>query len=133
MKRLDRNELYHNLSAFLSKKGIEFKDGSYTRRIQKGCSLLTDAINLTQEAAERAKAEMDKKLEQMRQTIHEKTAPKPPQTPPSAEAQTPPSAPPAETPPPAGHSAAPPRSTHKKPARRTKPSRPGRSGRKRAA
>ena len=76
MKRINQDELYQNLGAFLTKKGIELKEGTYTQRIQKGCRLLTDAINLAQEAVEKAKVKTDKKLEQMRQTIHEKTAPK---------------------------------------------------------
>ncbi len=92
MKPIKPNELYEHLGLFLKAKGIEFKEGSYTSGIQKGCSILTDAINLGQKGLGRAKTEMDKALEQMRQTIHEKTAPK---SPPAAAA--PPKPPPARS------------------------------------
>ena len=55
MKRIKTGELYRNLSAFLGRKGIEFKDGSYTERIKQSCSVLTDAVNVSQKALERAK------------------------------------------------------------------------------
>ena len=77
MKPIDKHELYENLSGFLKTKGIELKDGSYAQGIQKSCSLLTDAINLGHKGLARAKVEIDEKLEQMRQVIHEKTAPRP--------------------------------------------------------
>lgn len=76
MKRLREHELFQHLSGFLKDKGIEIKEGSYARGIQRGCGLLTDAINLGQKGIGRAKVEIDKTLGQMRQTIHEKTAPR---------------------------------------------------------
>jgi hypothetical protein len=76
MKQIEKDEIYEHLSQFLKSRGIEMKDGAYAQHIQKGCSLLTDAVNLTQQGFERAKTEMDKRLEQMRQVIHERTAPK---------------------------------------------------------
>src|SRR5439155_7820015 len=81
MKPIEQNEIYEHLSQFLKGKGIDMKEGTYTRRIQKGCSLLTDAVNLTQQGMTRAKTEIDKRLEQMRQVIHKKTAPKSPPPP----------------------------------------------------
>jgi|SRR5438445_9559586 len=83
MKPLDQHELYENLTGFLKTKGIELKEGSYAQAIKKSCSLLTDAINLGQDGLERAKTKIDRKLDQVRQSIHEKTAPK------SAGARTP--------------------------------------------
>ncbi len=80
MKTLVKDELYQNLTGFLKTKGIILADGSYARAVQKSCSLLSDAINCSQESLERAKVEVDRKLDQMRQCIHEKTAPKPPRT-----------------------------------------------------
>lgn len=95
MKPIEKEELYNHLSGFLKTKGIELSDGSYANGIQKTCSLLADAINLGQQGFERAKTEFDKRLDQMRQVIHEKTAPKPP---PTAQAARPPTdAAPAET------------------------------------
>ena len=85
MKPIEKNEIYEHLSQFLKNKGIDMKGGTYTQRIQKGCSLLTDAVNLTQQGMERAKTEIDKRFDQMRQVIHEKTAPKPPPRAPAAE------------------------------------------------
>jgi hypothetical protein len=76
MKPLEKHELYENLTGFLKTKGIELKEGSYAQAIQKSCSLLTDAINLGQEGLEKAKNKIDNKLDQVRQVIHEKTAPK---------------------------------------------------------
>jgi len=76
MKTIEKAELYEHLSKFLQTKGIELKEGSYTKGIHAGCSLLADAINLSQTGLERAKSGLDKKLDQVRQVIHEKTAPK---------------------------------------------------------
>jgi len=87
MKSLEKHELYENLTGFLKSKGIELKEGSYAQAVQKSCSLLTDAINLGQEGLERAKNKIDTKLDQVRQVIHEKTAPKSASTP-GARAET---------------------------------------------
>ena len=85
MNPIQKDELYENISQFLKGKGIELKEGSYTKGIHAGCSLLADAINLSQTGLERAKVGLgktkdglEKKLDQVRQVIHEKTAPKPP-------------------------------------------------------
>ncbi len=92
MKKLKTGELYAHLSQFLQAKGIELKDGSYTERLEKGCTLLTDSINFAQGSLKKAKTGVDQKLDQMRQVIHEKTAPRtPPGSPPTPGAkQTPP-------------------------------------------
>ncbi len=76
MKPFEKDELFQHLSDFLKNKGVELKEGSYARTIQKSCGLLADAINLGHKGVDRAKVEIDKKLDQMRQVIHEKTAPK---------------------------------------------------------
>jgi hypothetical protein len=78
MKRVERDELYENLRGFLKSKGIALDSGAYAQRIHQGCNLLADAINATQKTVARAKAEADKKLDQLRQSIHEATAPKSP-------------------------------------------------------
>jgi hypothetical protein len=78
MSKIDKNELYQHLSGFLKSKGVELTAGSYSRRIEQGCGLLADAVNLSQRALTRTKTEVDKGLDRMRQTIHEKTAPKAP-------------------------------------------------------
>jgi hypothetical protein len=81
MKTIEKDELYEHLCEFLKAKGIEMKDGSYPKAVQKGCSFLADAINLSQKGITQAKSQIDKNLERMRQVIHEKTAPKaPPKT-----------------------------------------------------
>ena len=88
MNPIQKDELYENISQFLKNKGIELKEGSYTKGIHAGCSLLADAINLSQTGLDRAKVGLEKtkegiekKLDQVRQVIHEKTAPaKPPVT-----------------------------------------------------
>lgn len=77
MKPIQRDEIYAHLSQFLKAKGIEMKDGSYPRGIQAGCSLLADAIILSQKGINRAEVEINKNVERVRQVIHEKTAPKP--------------------------------------------------------
>jgi hypothetical protein len=74
MKTLQKDELFQNLQNFLKNKGVELKDGSYAQKIQKSCALLSDAINTSQQGLTRAKTEIDKKLDQLRQVIHEKTA-----------------------------------------------------------
>jgi len=75
MKPIQKDELYKHLTQFLKSKGVELKEGSYSRGIHAGCSLLADAINLSQAGLQRAKSGLDKGLHQVRQTIHEKTAP----------------------------------------------------------
>ena len=76
MKKIEKDELYEHLRSFLKSKGIALDSGAYTQRIHQGCNLLADAINLTQKTVARAKAEADRKLEQLRQSIHEATAPR---------------------------------------------------------
>jgi hypothetical protein len=90
MKKIDKAELYRHISQFLKTKGVELQDGSYTRRIQDGCSILADTVNLSQQAFGKAKTAMDQRLDRMRQVIHEKTAPK------TASAQPTPKAPSAQ-------------------------------------
>ena len=88
MKPIQKEELFEHVSGFLKNKGIELKEGSYTKGIQNGCSLLADAINLSQQGLSRAKVEVDKRLDQVRQVIHDKTAPR---SKPRAQAAKPPS------------------------------------------
>ena len=78
MKTIKQDELFQSLSDFLKVKGIELKEGAYSQRIRGVCNLLGDTINATQKTARKAKLEVDKKLDQVRQSIHEATAPKPP-------------------------------------------------------
>jgi hypothetical protein len=75
MKPIRKDELYENISQFLKDRGVELKEGSYTKSIHAGCSLLADAINLSQAGLERAKTEIEKQFDTVRQVIHEKTAP----------------------------------------------------------
>jgi len=81
MKKLNEGELFGHLNNFLKDKGINLKSGAYTQRIEKGCSLLSNAINAGQSGIKRAKTEAVKALDEMRQVIHESTAPKPPPAP----------------------------------------------------
>ena len=78
MKRIEKNELYTHLGNYLKSKGIELQQGSYASGIQRSCGLLTDLINLSQQGLERARGQVEKKLDQMRQVIHQKTAPRRP-------------------------------------------------------
>jgi hypothetical protein len=79
MKTIKKDELFSNLGDFLKSKGIELKEGSYSTRIQQGCNLLADVINATNETVSKTKVQVDQALDQLRQTIHENTAPpKPP-------------------------------------------------------
>ena len=75
MKSIQKDEMFAHVSQFLKGKGIELKEGTYARGIQKSCGILTDAINLSQQGIERARGEIGKRVDQMRQVIHEKTAP----------------------------------------------------------
>src|SRR5262245_22339781 len=81
MKNIRRDELYRNLSDFLKAKGIELKNGVYPQRISRACDLLTDAINETRKTVKQAKGKVNEKLDQLRQSIHKATAPKPPRAP----------------------------------------------------
>ena len=76
MNKIDKDELFRHLSDFWKTKGVELQEGSCTQGIKKGCELLAETVNLSQQALERARAEMEKHLIQMRQIIHEKTAPR---------------------------------------------------------
>ncbi|SRR6266498_2700666 len=88
MKTIKKDELFRSLRTFLDAKGVELKDGVYARRINRACDLLTDAINGTQKTVKNAKVEVDRKLDQLRQNIHEATAPKPPPVSPAPEKPT---------------------------------------------
>jgi hypothetical protein len=76
MNEIKHEELFGNLKNFLKSKGVELQEGSYTNRVQKGCEILADSINVSQRTVDRAKSAMEKGLDQLRQTIHEQTAPK---------------------------------------------------------
>lgn len=91
MKTVNKDELFQNLSGFLKSKGINLEDGSYTHRIRQGCNLLSDIVNATEETAVRAKAEVEKTVEAVRETLHKATAPK--TAPVSSASKPPPSAP----------------------------------------
>lgn len=92
MKRIAKEELFTHVSGFLAKKGVELKEGSYSRRIHQGCGILADLVNMSQDGLESAKKTADEQLEKLRQVIHEKTAPKPGQ---ASEAPPPPKTEPA--------------------------------------
>ena len=76
MSDIKKEEMFGNLKSFLKSKGIEVQDGSYAEGIRKGCEILTDTVNMSQRAFDRAKVAVDKGLDQVRQKVHEKTAPK---------------------------------------------------------
>lgn len=78
MNKIDKDELYGHVQEFLKGKGVELQDGLYTRRIRQGCDILAKTINGSREALNRAKAEADRRLDEVRQVIHEKTAPRRP-------------------------------------------------------
>jgi hypothetical protein len=88
MNKIDKDELFRHLTGFLKAKGVELQEGTYTQQLQRGCGLLADTVNLSQQAIERAKTEMEKQFDQMRQIIHETTAPRTP--PPQPQPQPPP-------------------------------------------
>ena len=88
MNKIHTDELFSHLKQFLSAKGIHLDEGSYSRTIEKGCQLLADTINLSQQAVDRARTEVEKQFEQVRQVIHEKTAPRQPPVQPSAQPQS---------------------------------------------
>ena len=89
MKTIKKNELFQNLSGFLKAKGIEFKDGAYSQRINSACDLLTDAINDTNKTVKRAKTKIGQGLDQLRESIHQATAPgAPPKSAPNAKKRT---------------------------------------------
>jgi len=77
MQTIKKDELFRNLGDFLKSKGIALNEGSYTARIQQGCNLLADAINATQKTVKQTKAKADQALDHLRETIHQRTAPKP--------------------------------------------------------
>ena len=87
MNTINQDELYGHVREFLKAKGVELQDGAYTRRIQKGCGILAKTINGSREMLERARTEADRRLDQVRQVIHEKTAPRKPAEPPPAPAE----------------------------------------------
>ena len=77
MIKINKDELFRYFNGFLKSRGIELQEGTYAQGVQKGCELLADTDNLSQEAWEQARAEMERRLNEMRQVIHERTAPKP--------------------------------------------------------
>lgn len=75
MKPIQKDELFGQVSSYLKTRGVELKEGSYSQAVERSCGILADVINLTQQGVERAREEIDKRVDQMRQVIHEKTAP----------------------------------------------------------
>jgi len=88
MKHIQKDELYENLTQFLKGKGVQLTEGPYTKGIHAGCSMLADAVNLSQAGLERARTEIERKMDRVRQVIHEKTAPKAPPVAPTPAAKT---------------------------------------------
>ena len=76
MNEINKEEMFGNLKNFLKSKGIELQEGSYSEGIRKSCDMLADTVNLSQRGFEHAKNAMGKGLDQLRQTIHERTAPR---------------------------------------------------------
>jgi hypothetical protein len=76
MSDINKEEMFGNLKNFLKSKGINIQEGSYANGIRKGCDILTDTVNMSQRALDCAKDAVDKGLDQVRQTVHEKTAPR---------------------------------------------------------
>jgi hypothetical protein len=81
MKTIKKNELFQNLGGFLKSKGIELTDGAYSQRINRACDVLTDAINDTNKTVKRARTKINQGLDQLRQSIHQATAPEPAEPP----------------------------------------------------
>jgi len=90
MKKIKKDELYKHLSEFLEHKGVKLEKGSFAKRVRQGCGLLTEAINVSQTAYGRAKTEMDKTLEQMKQAIKKAKSKAPPKVTPSPFTNKPP-------------------------------------------
>ena len=76
MSEIKKEEMFGNLKSFLKSKGIDIQEGSYANGIRRGCDILTDTVNMSQRAFDRAKVAVDEGLDQARQTVHEYTAPK---------------------------------------------------------
>ncbi len=77
MKKLENDELYRHIDTFLKEKGIEIRDTApLGNRLQAVCRLLTDTINNTQSALEKARNQMDIGIDKVRVLIHKKTAPR---------------------------------------------------------
>jgi len=76
MKPIENHETYHHLSLFVKAKCSEMKQTSYSHCVHKSYEIFRDTINLSQRGLERAKVTIDKGINQVRQVIHEKTAPK---------------------------------------------------------
>lgn len=81
MNQINKEEMFGNLRSFLKSKGIELQEGSYAEGIRKGCDILTDTVNLSQRGFDNAKNAVGKGLDNLRQTIHECTAPRSAATP----------------------------------------------------
>jgi hypothetical protein len=78
MSDIKKEEMFGNLKSFLKSKGIDVQEGSYANGIRRGCDILTDTVNMSQRALDRAKVVVDEGLDKARQTVHEYTAPKTP-------------------------------------------------------
>jgi hypothetical protein len=76
MKEIKKEEVFGNFRDFLKSKGIELQEGLYTQRIRQGCEIVTDSVNLSQQALRKTKSAVNRGLDQLRQVIHEQTAPK---------------------------------------------------------
>jgi hypothetical protein len=73
MNEINKEEMFGHLKGFLKSKGIEIREGAYVEGIRKGCEILTETVNLSQRALERAKDAMEQGLDPVRETFHERT------------------------------------------------------------
>lgn len=76
MSKVDKHELFQNLRGFLKSKGVTLDEGTYSKRVEQACHVLAGAVNAGQTAVDRAKVEVNKTVDNLRQSIHEATAPK---------------------------------------------------------
>jgi len=76
MKPIQKDEVYNQVANFLKSRGLELKDGAYPETLKKGCEIFAEGVNLGQEGLEKAKVTLSKTIDEVRQSIHEKTAPK---------------------------------------------------------
>ena len=75
MNPLKKGSLFRSIKTHLASKGIVLENGEAADKLKAGCNLLTSVVNDGQAGFTQAKTAVTAKLDSIRQSIHESTAP----------------------------------------------------------
>lgn len=75
MKTLKKGELFRSVKKHLEANGVILEKGEASDKLRAGCALLTAVATKGQSSFQTAKNAVTEQIDNLRQTIHDKTAP----------------------------------------------------------